>query len=155
MFWGVTESVHLVDIVNQTDYVEDPAREEKLGQPMINLSQVRDWGMLDFFVLPGSRERTLPGERGRLRSHPVTRADESRYESGAEEKHVDWAIRWSHTAGNWDVGLSHFCGTSRDPERELVFDEDGEAYFAPYTRSLTKTGSTSSTHWTTGFGSSS
>ena len=36
VFWGVTESVHLVDIVNQTDAVADIDGEDKLGQPMIN-----------------------------------------------------------------------------------------------------------------------
>ena len=34
VFWGTTESVHLVDIVNQTDGVEDIDGEDKLGQPM-------------------------------------------------------------------------------------------------------------------------
>ena len=32
VFWGVAESRHLVDIVNQTDLIEHPDEEEKLGQ---------------------------------------------------------------------------------------------------------------------------
>ncbi len=44
LFWGVTESQHLVDIINQTDLVEAPDGEEKLGQPMLNLALIRDWG---------------------------------------------------------------------------------------------------------------
>ncbi len=44
VFWGVTEGRHLVDIINQTDQVDQVDGEEKLGQPMINLSTVRDWG---------------------------------------------------------------------------------------------------------------
>src|ERR1051325_7163987 len=55
VFWGVTESQHLVDIVNQTDLVEDPIGKEKLGQPMVNLTLLNDWGTLDVFVLPGFR----------------------------------------------------------------------------------------------------
>ena len=35
VFWGRAESRHLVDIVNQTDSVEDIDEEDKLGQPMI------------------------------------------------------------------------------------------------------------------------
>jgi hypothetical protein len=35
VFWGVTESNHLVDIINQTDLVEDIDTEDKLGQPML------------------------------------------------------------------------------------------------------------------------
>ncbi len=34
VFWGVTESQRLVDIVNQVDFVEHPNGEAKLGQPM-------------------------------------------------------------------------------------------------------------------------
>ncbi len=33
VFWGVTEFVHLVDIINQTDLVEDIRAEDKLGSP--------------------------------------------------------------------------------------------------------------------------
>ena len=38
VFWGVTESNHLVDIVNQTDLVEHPDGEAKLGQPMAHIT---------------------------------------------------------------------------------------------------------------------
>ncbi|SUZ85922.1 uncharacterized protein METZ01_LOCUS38776, partial [marine metagenome] len=50
-FWGVTETVHRVDIINQTDQVESFDGEDKLGQPMINLSLERDWGVLDIYAL--------------------------------------------------------------------------------------------------------
>ena len=49
VFWGVIESRHLVDYINQTDGVEDVDGEDKLGQPMINLGLQRDWGDLIFF----------------------------------------------------------------------------------------------------------
>ena len=64
VFWGVVETQHLVDIINQTDTVENSDGEDKLGQPMINLSLVRDWGTVDLFVLPGFRERTFRGVSG-------------------------------------------------------------------------------------------
>ena len=43
VFWGQTESIHLVDIINQTDMVENIDGEDKLGQPMINLNVFGDW----------------------------------------------------------------------------------------------------------------
>jgi len=115
VFWGVTESAHLVDIINQTDAVENIDGEDKLGQPMINLSLLRDWGTVDLFVMPWFRERTFAGREGRLR--PPFYVDESgaRYESAAAEKHIDTAVRWSHYLGDWDIGLAHFSGTSREP----------------------------------------
>ena len=115
VFWGVTESQHLVDIINQTDLVEALDGEEKLGQPMINLALIRDWGTVDLFVLPRFRERTFPGEEGRLRSAPPVDTDQATYESSDEENHIDYAARWTHALGDWDVGLSYFNGTSRDP----------------------------------------
>ena len=115
VFWGVTESQHLVDIINQTDLVENPDSEDKLGQPMVNFSWIHNWGTLDFFVLPGFRERTFPGSRGRLRFPLRADTDQAVYESGAEDRHIDWAVRWFHTIGDWDIGVSHFYGTSREP----------------------------------------
>lgn len=114
VFWGVAESQHLVDIINQTDLVENIDGEDKLGQPMINFTLLKDWGAIDFFVLPGFRERTFPGKDGRFRSNPAI-DDHAIYQSAAKNKHVDYAIRWSQTFDDWDVGVSHFYGTSREP----------------------------------------
>ena len=114
VFWGTTESVHLVDIINQTDGVEDIDSEDKLGQPMVNLTLERDWGALDLFVMPFFRERTFPGSEGRLRGLlPVF--DDATYESDAGRWHTDFAARWSHALGDVDLGVAGFYGTSREP----------------------------------------
>jgi len=115
VFWGVTESYHLVDVINQTDLVENVDLEDKLGQPLVNLSFARDWGVLDLFVLPGFRERTYPGREGRLRSEPFVDTSRATYESGAGRDRVDFAMRWSHAIGDFDIGVAHFRGTSREP----------------------------------------
>ena len=86
VFWGVTESQHLVDIINQTDLVESSDGEEKLGQPMINYAWINDWGTLDLFVLPYFRERTFPGVNGRLRSIPHVDTTNPIYEDSDKEK---------------------------------------------------------------------
>jgi hypothetical protein len=114
VFWGVTEFRHLVDIINQTDLVEDLDGEDKLGQPMINLATHQDWGSLSLFVMPWFRERTLPGKEGRLRFPLVTDGDAD-YESSDEQNHVDLAVRYSHYIGDWDFGVAYFKGTSREP----------------------------------------
>jgi hypothetical protein len=115
VFWGVTESQHLVDIINQTDLVENVDGEEKLGQPMVNLDYLGDWGSWEAYILPYFRERTFPGEHGRLRTEPAVSTSNPLFEAGAEEKHVDFALRWSHHIGDWDLGLAHFTGTGREP----------------------------------------
>jgi hypothetical protein len=115
VYWGVTESQHLVDIVNQTDFVEAPDGEDKLGQPMVKLSLIRDWGTVTWFVLPGFRERTFPGEEGRFRTALPISSGDAEYQAGEEDAHVDYAARWNHTIEDYDLGLSWFNGTSRDP----------------------------------------
>ena len=114
VYWGVMEAAHLVDVINQTDLVVNIDGEDKLGQPMLDLTLIRDWGIVDLFVLPGFRERTFPSKQGRPRfAIPVN--NDVLYTSGAEELHTDLAIRWSHTIGEFDIGLAHFSGTSREP----------------------------------------
>ncbi len=115
VFWGVTESRHLVDIINQTDSVEDIDGEDKLGQPMLRLNVINDWGTVSAFVLPGFRERTFPAHDARLRGALVIDTDNPVYESSDGQSHIDYAVRYAHTLGQWDLGLSYFDGTSREP----------------------------------------
>ena len=114
VFWGVTESVHLVDVINQTDLVENTDGEDKLGQPMVQLTLLREAGTLDLYLMSGFRERTYPGSDGRLRP-PVQIDDDARYEADLERWHPDIAVRWSQILGDYDLGLAHFYGTSREP----------------------------------------
>ena len=115
VFWGVTEAAHLVDIINQTDFVESVDGEEKLGQPLLNLTLLTGGGTFDFFVLPYFRARTFQGKGGRMRFEPPVKASESLYESGNKERNVDYAARYSVTTDDWDIGVSHFNGTNREP----------------------------------------
>jgi len=139
VFWGVTEFQHLVDIINQTDAVEDIDNEDKLGQAMINLSLVRTWGILDFFVLPGFRERTFAGSNGRPRL-AVINQDHPLYESSAGRHHLDYALRWSHSIGDFDLGLSGFQGTSRQPAIIASPDPTLATELVPYYPQITQLG---------------
>ena len=130
VFWGVTESVHLVDIVNQTDAAGDIDSEDKLGQPMVSLAWQQDWGMLSAYVLPYFRERNYPGVEGRLRTPLPVDSDRAVYESSGGQGHVDVALRYSHYIGDVDIGLSIFSGTSREPR--LVPADDAPVLLPHY-----------------------
>ena len=132
VFWGQTESLHLVDIINQTDDVESIDGEDKLGQPMVAFSLFKDWGNTTVFVLLYFRERTFSGDDGRLRAPLAVDTDNPIYESEDEEKNIDWAIRWQHTLGDWEVGLSYFDGTSREPDFVLTTNELLEPSLRPF-----------------------
>ncbi len=125
IYWGVTESNHLVDIINQTDQVESFDGEQKLGQPMAHLSYPTDnWGTFDIIYLPFFRKRTFPGEKARLRFESIIDEDDIKFENGDEEWHQDFSLRWSHSVGVFDLGLSHFYGTGREPI--FTFTEAGD-----------------------------
>lgn len=140
VFWGVAESNHLVDIINQTDLVENPDGEDKLGQPMVNLALIRPWGTIDLFVLPGFRERTFPGRSGRLRLQPRTLLSTTSYESGARKDHVDFAIRYSLSVGDLDFGIYQFKGTSREPRLRVSSTGRGESVLSPHYDQIDQTG---------------
>ena len=140
VFWGVAESNHLIDIINQTDLVENLDTEDKLGQPMINLALIRDWGTVDLFVLPGFRERTFPGRSGRLRFPLRVDDSEEHYGSAAKNKHVDYAIRYSHYFGDYDVGLYHFWGHSREPRFQPRLTNSNELVLGPIYDLIHQTG---------------
>ena len=140
LFWGVTESQHLVNIINQTDTAEDLDGDEKLGQPMVNLSFAGDVGTLDLFVLPYFRERTFPGWQGRPHAILPVDSNQTRYESPAKKYHSDWAIRWLQSIDNWDIGVSHFSGTGRDPLFLLEKNTVGNTVLIPYYVQIDQTG---------------
>ncbi len=140
VFWGATEFVHLVDIINQTDQVEAIDGEEKLGQPMVHLTVPKDWGVIEAFALPWFRERTFPGKNGRFRPPLAVDTDNAKYESSSKEQHPDFAIRFSTTLANADIGLYHFIGTSRDPVLQLSFDQNLNPVLRPYYEQIGQTG---------------
>ena len=125
VFWGVTESQRLVDIVNQIDFVEHPTGEAKLGQPMVHATWFGDWGAFEVFGMPYHRARTFQGREGRLRLQFVVDEERIEYERGAGPWHLDLAARYSHSLGLLDLGLSVFDGLSREPFLVPVGNPDG------------------------------
>lgn len=141
VFWGVAESQHLVDVINQTDLVENPDGKEKLGQPMASAKLFTPLGTWEMFLLPYFRERTFPGQAGRLRTAlNVDTAENALYQSGSKRKHVDYALRWAQTIDAWDIGISHFSGTNRDPQFAQAVNRKGESVLLPYYDLMHQTG---------------
>jgi hypothetical protein len=139
VFWGVIESQHLVDIINQTDFVEDIDREDKLGQPMVQGTLIRDLGTFELFLMSGFRNRTFPGRRGRLRAPIIIAQDDPKFESDLGHGHIDVAGRWSRTFGDFELALSNFYGTSRDPRLEPVV-RNGNLKLIPHYDLINQTG---------------
>ncbi len=137
--WGVTESVHLVDIINQDDLVENLDREQKLGQPMAQAQFFLNDSTFSFFILPYFREKQYPSSGARLRAG-VPILDDVVYQSDKEERHLDYAMRWSSYFGIWDFGVSYFSGTNRDPILLPVFGDGNLLGLRPHYQQIQQTG---------------
>jgi len=130
MFWGVTESRHLVDVVNQIDVLEDIDEEDKRGQPMLSVEWQRLWGRVTALALFGFRERSYPGLQGRLRLPLPVDTDGVVYTDG--ERPVDFALRYAHFLGGFDLGVSAFHGIGREPAFRL--NDAGELLIPVYSQ---------------------
>lgn len=140
VFWGVTESKNLVDIINQFDVVADPLLKTKLGQPLINLTLIEDYGYFDFYVLPYFRERTSPGKKGRLRTDPHFIKNSTTFEGGSQWT-PELAARWSKSYYDYDVSLHSFFGYGRSPSIDIKII-DGLINYAPNYQRVRQVGGT-------------
>ncbi|KAF7768853.1 hypothetical protein PCIT_a3368 [Pseudoalteromonas citrea] len=134
VFWGVTESRHLVDIVNQTDVLSSIDGEDKLGQPMVQLNWLHNSGAIQMFVMPYFRERNFASKVQRL--HPdIVISSESKYEDTQESSHTDFAFRATNSIDNWELAVSYFNGTNRTPT--MIQEAD---HYTPYYSQLLQYG---------------
>ncbi len=135
VFWGVAESSNPVDVINQTDLVDDPiSGDAKLGQPMVNFSVPTSFGTVELYVMSGFRERTFPDATARFRGPVPIEDDDAEFESAAENWAMDYAGRYSHTFGPVDLGVSHFYGTNREPRLTLDTRASGPVFVPNYDR---------------------
>ena len=137
VFWGVTESRHLINIINQVDQVESIDEESFLGQPMINISYEATLGRLSLYLMTGFRERTFPGVEGRFRTPLPVNTDQALYVSDLEKWHPEIALRYTTVLGDWDIGAYIFHGTGREPT--LLPNEDF-SYLIPKYELITQAG---------------
>ena len=115
VFWGVTESHNPVDIINQTDSIENLDGDEKIGQPMLNVNWFSDFGDFEAYLLPKFKERTFTGPEGRPFAGIAVDTSLTSFESSQGDDNIDLAFRWAYSFDSWDVGLHYFDGTSRNP----------------------------------------
>lgn len=138
VFWGVAEANHLVDIINQTDYLEGLDGEDKLGQPMLRLSRIFDQSTLSMYLLPGFREREYAGLSSRFALPFSVDTNSATFETSDEEQHHDFALRLSGYKGQMDYGLSWFKGTTRDAQ--LLPQSPTSNIFVPHYEQIERVG---------------
>ncbi|MEM6728123.1 MAG: hypothetical protein AAF618_06460 [Pseudomonadota bacterium] len=115
VFWGVVESVNVVDVINQRDRLENADLDEKLGAPILRVSAQTEIGDFDLYYLPFFRERAFPGLESRNRLPFEVDEGAATFERSDGEAADDFALRYSTRFGGFDLGLSTFYGTNRTP----------------------------------------
>lgn len=136
-FWGVTESHHLVNALNQIDAVADIDGEDYLGQPMIKTAYHWPTMELALYVLPYFRAREFHEHGERL--GPPLQITSAEYESGAGAAHTDLALRWAAHTDRFDIGIGYFTGTDREPVLGPA-SISGQASLVPYYRQIEQLG---------------
>ena len=137
-----------VDVINQTDLVENPDGEDKLGQPMVNLAWITRAGTVDLFALIGFRARTFPG-------HP--RASASSHHrgfgsGGVRRGRPPAAPRIGRALvandRHMDIGVSHAYALARAPRLEPSTDDTSTTVLVPHYDRIHQTGLDA--QWTAG-----
>jgi len=112
--WGNLYGKSDVDFLNQADRLAGFSGGAHLGQPMLHFSWYEDWGTLNLYALPGFRAQQFPGKRSRP-FLPIEIDDDPLYGGPLGPWNPDVALRFERHKGAWDIGLSQFYGTLRDP----------------------------------------
>ncbi|QEW22487.1 hypothetical protein LA6_004712 [Marinibacterium anthonyi] len=118
-YWGVSESTHVVDSINQRYVIDQTVDYISLGQPMVNLNLgVGFNSTLSLYGLLYFRDRAQPNAATRFRSPFLMSNADAVYEEG-NGRNLDFAARFrtsfSALGGGMDLAVSFFDGTNRAP----------------------------------------
>ena len=108
-FWGVSESINLVNVINQSDIRESIDNKVKQGQTFAALNYRLDAGELGVYFFPRFVARDFP-----LRpAYGLPVSADNRYES--DDKNGGVAARGLFYLDDFEFALGYFNGTRRDP----------------------------------------
>ncbi|MGD8122880.1 hypothetical protein [Vibrio sp. TRT 2004] len=124
VYWSVTETRSLTNIVNQVDARNSIYEDEYLGQPLVGFRKFGEAYAAEVYWLPLSRERYFPSPESRLRLATIV-SNDANFESSKEKHHQDWAARYLHYLGDSEVAISYFQGTQRRPIMEPEVAHNG------------------------------
>ena len=119
-FWGKTETLNPVDIINSNNYDEGLSKPNKLGEFMIKANREIGIGDLSIYYLPNFRPNKYPSKKSRLSLPIEVNDNEANYVNGADKNMQQFALRFSGYYEDLDFGISVFEGISRDPFFTLV-----------------------------------
>lgn len=119
VFWGVAESRHLVDVINQPDFRFNPYGDERLSIPLAILGYRGTGIQISGYLLPCSRNGTL-SDYTRFKDDTVRDKSFISFQCST----LSHALRIGGAWGWLDWNLSYFNGPSR--ERHAGLSQPGE-----------------------------
>lgn len=123
-FWGVSETLNIVNVLNQSDLRQAVDGKDKLGQSFASVGLRLGSGELSLYYLPTFREREFPQRP----SFGLPVSDSARFETSA--KGGDIALRGLFYVGDLEAGLGYFNGTRRAPL--LIRDSPVDTELKPF-----------------------
>ena len=121
LFWSVTESRHLQNIINPPDLAAHYAGDTTLGIALLRLAQPTGFGQIELILVPWDRDPRYPGERGRPHTALPILGDVIH----PEGRPAAWATRMALNGGEFDAHLSYFSGLDREAVFTPQFDITG------------------------------
>lgn len=122
-FWGVSESINLVNVINQSDIRESLDSKVKQGQTFASLSYRLDAGEIGLYFLPTFSARQFP-----LRpAYGLPISDSNHYQDN--EKNGGIAARGLFYLDDFEFAVGYFNGTRRDP---LLIRQPQAAELTPF-----------------------
>jgi len=109
-FWGVSETINLLNTINQSDLSQSIDGKVKMGQSFISASYAFSDSQITLLHLPKFVELEYP-DRPRSKLH--IDQDNAIFEDRAGDG--DFALRWESNLDLGEVAISLFQGTRRDP----------------------------------------
>ncbi|MCL1051026.1 hypothetical protein L2755_15520 [Shewanella abyssi] len=108
-FWGVSESINLVNVINQSDIRESLDTKVKQGQVFASLSYRLDAGELGVYFIPTFTARDFP-----LRpAYGLPISEQNTFEDNKEDGGI--AARGLFYIDDVEFAIGYFSGTRRDP----------------------------------------
>lgn len=131
VFWGVTESQHIIDIVNQTDILASVDFKQKIGQPMLQYTYYLNESSLQVFFLTKFQESLYASNEGRLRPAFVVDPSLVKFESSKGKNRRDFALKYSSHLAEVSYSLHYFNGIQRTPILQYSATHNALAPFYP------------------------
>lgn len=122
LFWGVTESRHLENIINPPDLAAHYAGDTTLGVALLRLAMPTDFGQIEFILVPWDRDPRFPGKRGRPRTELFIQNDVD-HPDGRPPTGVS---RVSLQRSDYDAHIYYFYGLDREVTLVPKFDNFGQ-----------------------------